>query len=48
MMKSQDFDEKITLKMRFSYFGKAHERTYTYPIKMRAIQDNKVDLNDLF
>lgn len=46
--KSQDFDERISLKIRFGYFGKAYERTYDYPIKMKAIQENKVDLNDLF
>lgn len=46
--KSQDSDDRISLKIGFSYFGKAYERTYDYQISMRAIQDNRVDLNDLF
>jgi hypothetical protein len=45
--KSQDFDENISLKIRFVYLGSAYERTYNYPIKMKSIQESKIDLNDL-
>ena len=47
LQKSSIEKEVLVLKIRFNFLGKLHEQNYEFPIKIKAIQENKFDFDDL-
>lgn len=48
ILKHHENNEKITIKTQFNYVGRTLEREFEFDIKIKAIQENKVNFDDLF
>ncbi|MBZ9688457.1 PglZ domain-containing protein [Clostridium estertheticum] len=41
-------NDRLFIKVRFDFMGKNHDEKYEFSIKMKSIQENKINLDDLF
>ena len=48
IMKTQDEQNKFNVKLQYDFLGKKYQKEYSFEIKMKSIQENKIDLDDLF
>lgn len=47
-LRTLESNDAFRIRLKYSYLGKNYENTYEYHISLKSIQENKMDLNDLF
>jgi hypothetical protein len=48
ILKESDFDYEIKLRLQYTCLSKHYETEYGFPIEIKSMQDNVLDLDDLF
>lgn len=48
IMKSKEEQNKLMIKLQYDFIGKKYHKEYSFEMNIKSIQENKIDLDDLF